>query len=171
MKESGSGYAADPVKLSPAPKAAWSPVGGTDAGYTPRPPPSRLTLPPSRCPSCRVASVISRAPPSGTLPAPLACLLLAPVIWWMALRRNGGVTEDGGPISPGTKRRGSVVDLITDVADDNQMINYEGFCTVADEMQLHMNFVQKKKAFSKLDKMDGSKDGYLELAYVHGWYI
>jgi hypothetical protein len=69
----------------------------------------------------------------------------------------------GMPLSPitspdsRTSRRGSVNDIIADMANTKNQIDYAGFCAICDDMLLHMNAVQKKRAFNKLDRVDGSR--------------
>jgi hypothetical protein len=95
----------------------------------------------------------------------------APRPAWQVDTSLGKPPKSLDPLKPmrSPVRRGSMVELLEDITDGNTFVDYHGFCTVCDELSLKLNVVQKKKHFSKLDKLDGQRDGHLELAFVHGW--
>ena len=64
-------------------------------------------------------------------------------------------------------RRNSIMDLLDQHGDqDKQLIDRAGFEALCDELGLRLNTLEKRRAFSSLDAMDGSKDGQLEYSYV-----
>jgi hypothetical protein len=64
-------------------------------------------------------------------------------------------------------RRNSIMDLLDQHGDqDKQLIDRAGFEALCDELGLRLNTIEKRRAFSSLDAMDGSKDGQLEYSYV-----
>lgn len=80
---------------------------------------------------------------------------------------TGTTTTEGKGTIRSSGRRNSIMELLDQHGDrEKQRIDRAGFDALCDELGLRLNAIEKRRAFSSLDSMDGSRDGKLEYSYV-----
>lgn len=86
--------------------------------------------------------------------------------------RSGTGADAGSTTGGKPKRRNSIMELLDQHGDkEKQLLDRAGFDALCDQLGLRLSSIEKRRAFSSLDAMDGNgrKDGKLEYSYVHAW--